>query len=77
MFDWRLGYEYGLTYFEEQDFQSLSNTYNQVNTRGRWRFLPRTAFLYDAYASRSFATQRIRAAHRSAAIPIRFAPASV
>jgi hypothetical protein len=51
MFDWRLGYEYGLTYFEETDFRNLSNYYNQINTRGRWRFLPRTAFLYDATAS--------------------------
>src|SRR5262249_3176122 len=43
MFDWRLGYEYGLTYFEQTEFRDLSNYYNQVNTRGRWRFLPRTA----------------------------------
>ena len=47
MFDWRVGYEYGLTYFEDTAFRDLSNHYNQVNTRGRWRFLPRTAFLYD------------------------------
>ncbi len=51
MFDWRLGYEYGLTYFEQQEFRNLSNAYNQINTRGRWRFLPRTAFLYDASAT--------------------------
>jgi len=51
MFDWRFGYEYGLTYFEQPDFRNLSNSYNQINTRGRWRFLPRTAFLYDATAS--------------------------
>jgi hypothetical protein len=51
MFDWRLGYEYGITYFEDSEFRNLSNDYNQVNTRGRWRFLPRTAFLYDATAS--------------------------
>jgi hypothetical protein len=51
MFDWRLGYEYGITYFESQAFRNLSNSYNQINTRGRWRFLPRTALLYDATAS--------------------------
>jgi len=51
MFDWRLGYEYGLTYFEDLNFRNLSNNYNQINTRGRWRFLPRTAFLYDATAT--------------------------
>ncbi|HKQ70710.1 MAG TPA: hypothetical protein VJT73_15295 [Polyangiaceae bacterium] len=50
MFDWRVGYEYGLTYFEDAQFRNLSNAYNQVNTRGRWRFLPRTAFLFDANA---------------------------
>ena len=42
-----VGYEYGLTYFEDSQFRDLSTNYNQVNTRGRWRFLPRTAFLYD------------------------------
>jgi hypothetical protein len=51
MFDWRLGYEYGITYFEDSQFRNLSNYYNQINTRGRWRFLPRTALLYDATAS--------------------------
>jgi len=51
MFDWRVGYEYGLTYFEEPGFRGLSNNYHQVNTRGRWRFLPRTAFLYDGSLS--------------------------
>jgi hypothetical protein len=51
MFDWRVGYEYGLTYFEQPEFRNLSTNYNQINTRGRWRFLPRTAFLYDATAT--------------------------
>jgi len=48
MFDWRLGYEYGLTYFEDTAFRHFSNDQHQINTRGRWRFLPRTAFMYDA-----------------------------
>jgi len=47
MFDWRFGYEYGLTYFEDTEFRGLSNQSHTVNTRGRWRFLPRTAVLYD------------------------------
>jgi hypothetical protein len=50
MFDWRIGYEYGLTFFEDANFDNLSSHYHQVNTRGRWRFLPRTALLYDATA---------------------------
>jgi hypothetical protein len=48
MFDWRLGYQYSLTYFEDASFRNLGNYEHQVNTRGRWRFLPKTAFLYDA-----------------------------
>jgi hypothetical protein len=48
MFDWRLGYEYGITAFEQDAFKQFDNAQNQVNTRGRWRFLPRTALMYDA-----------------------------
>jgi hypothetical protein len=51
MFDWRVGYEYGLVYFEDQAFRGLSNDQHVINTRGRWRFLPRTAVLYDGSAS--------------------------
>ena len=51
MFDWRFGYEYGLVYFEDRTFRGLSNDTHTVNTRGRWRFLPRTAVLYDGSAS--------------------------
>jgi hypothetical protein len=47
MFDWRLGYEFALTYFEDAQFRGLSNYTHTVNTRGRWRFLPRTAVLFD------------------------------
>jgi hypothetical protein len=48
LFEWRLGYELQYNYFEKAIFQEYNNTQNQVNTRGSWRFLPRTAFLYDA-----------------------------
>jgi hypothetical protein len=51
MFDWRLGYEYGLTYFEDVNFRNFSTGSHQINTRGRWRFLPRTALMYDASAA--------------------------
>lgn len=47
LFDWRLGYEGTYNYFEKDDFKELNNFQNQVNMRGRWRFLPRTALLYD------------------------------
>jgi hypothetical protein len=48
MFDWRLGYQYQYIYFEQDAFRGFGNHTNEVNTRGRWRFLPRTAFMYDA-----------------------------
>jgi len=47
LFDWRAGYEFLYNYFEKTNFRSLNNYQNSVNLRGRWRFLPRTALLYD------------------------------
>lgn len=49
LFDWRLGYSLGLTYFQDNGAgqQNLNNTIHTVYTRGRWRFLPRTALVYD------------------------------
>jgi hypothetical protein len=47
LFDWRLGYEFLYNYFEKSTFSSLNNYQNSINMRGRWRFLPRTAVLYD------------------------------
>jgi len=47
LFDWRLGYEFLYNYFERSGYQDLNNYQNTVNMRGRWRFLPRTALLYD------------------------------
>jgi hypothetical protein len=48
LFDWRLGYEAAYNYFEDQPYEGLDNIQHVVNTRGRWRFLPRSALLYDA-----------------------------
>jgi hypothetical protein len=47
MLDWRLGDEVSATIFESGDFSSLNSIRNDVFTRGRWRFLPRTAMVYD------------------------------
>ena len=47
LFQWRLGYEGLYNYFEKSAFKYLNNFQNQVNVRGNWRFLPRTALLYD------------------------------
>ena len=48
LFDWRLGYELAYAYFEKDAFDELNNYQHNVLTRGRWRFLPRTALQYDA-----------------------------
>jgi hypothetical protein len=46
--DWRLGYQFHDTIFEETAGQPYGNIVNEANTRGRWKFRPRTALLYDA-----------------------------
>ena len=48
LFDWRLGYGFSGTFFESSAYSQLTNIQNQIETRGRWRFLPRTALFYDA-----------------------------
>lgn len=48
LFDWRFGYHYQTTIFEESRFEGLNSGAHDLRTRGRWRFLPRTAFLFDA-----------------------------
>jgi hypothetical protein len=48
LFEWRLGYSFAGTIFEDSSFSQLTNVNNAVTTRGRWRFLPRTSLVYDA-----------------------------
>ena len=48
MLDWRLGYEFTGTFFEDGNLSGVNNFRNDIITRGRWRFLPRTALMYDA-----------------------------
>jgi hypothetical protein len=48
LFEWRLGYGFSGTFFESGTYTQLTNIQNQIETRGRWRFLPKTALLYDA-----------------------------
>lgn len=48
LFDWRLGYAANYNYFEDNAYQNLDNVEHGPVTRGRWRFLPRTALMYDA-----------------------------
>ncbi|RYZ03877.1 MAG: hypothetical protein EOO73_25990 [Myxococcales bacterium] len=47
LFEWRGGYTGTFNYFENDSFDSLQNLHHDVNTRGRWRFLPRSAVLFD------------------------------
>ncbi|MGD0677460.1 MAG: hypothetical protein ABSC94_18735, partial [Polyangiaceae bacterium] len=46
--DWRFGYQFGATLFEQQTGQVFNNYAHVVSTQGRWRFRPRTALVYDA-----------------------------
>jgi hypothetical protein len=48
LFEWRLGYLGTYNYFENESFESLANLQHDINTRGRWRFLPRSALLFDS-----------------------------
>ena len=51
LFDWRLGYGLLYNYFEQAAFQPLNNATHTLETRGRWKFLPRTAAIFDAKSS--------------------------
>ncbi len=48
LFDWRLGYGINYNFFEQAAFSNLDNIQHEINTRGRWRFLPRSALLFDS-----------------------------
>jgi hypothetical protein len=45
--DWHFGYRFSTTLFETSQAQPFTNYTNEAYTRGRWRFRPRTALLYD------------------------------
>ncbi len=48
LFDWRVGYRFIGTYFSDSGFDTqFDNNHHLIETRGRWRFLPRTAVIYD------------------------------
>lgn len=46
--DWHLGYALHDTIFETSIAQPFNSTTNEVYTRGRWKFRPRTSLIYDA-----------------------------
>ena len=43
--EWRLGYQFTGNFFES--LTALTNIDNEIITRGRWRFLPRTSLVFD------------------------------
>jgi hypothetical protein len=51
LFDWRLGYGLLYNYFEKSAYQNLNNLSHTIDSRGRWKFLPRTAAVFDAKSS--------------------------
>jgi hypothetical protein len=46
--DWHFGYQVHATIFEESTGKPYDNIVQEAYTRGRWKFRPRTAFVYDA-----------------------------
>jgi len=48
LFEWRVGYAATYNFFEDAAFDSLANLHHEIGTRGRWRFLPRSALLFDS-----------------------------
>jgi Putative beta-barrel porin 2 len=48
LFEWRGGYGVTYHFFEDEAFDALANLQHEINTRGRWRFLPRSALLFDS-----------------------------
>jgi len=47
LFEWRAGYMLTYHFFENETYRSLTNVHHDFNTRGRWRFLPRSALLFE------------------------------
>ena len=46
--DWHFGYQFATAIFEQQTGAPFTNLTHTAFTRGRWRFRPRTALIYDA-----------------------------
>lgn len=46
--DWRFGYRFHDTIFEDSPGTQFDYTLNEGYTRGRWKFQPRTALIYEA-----------------------------
>jgi hypothetical protein len=47
LLDWDLGYEFQGRFFEDASLGGLDRQVHNISTRGRWRFYPRTALIYE------------------------------
>jgi hypothetical protein len=46
--DWHFGYQLQAVFFEQGSAFGFNDLTHEVSTRGRWKFRPRTALIYDA-----------------------------
>ena len=70
--DWHFGYTFTSTIFEQSSATAYNNTLHTGYTRGRWRFRPRTALLYDGQVSlRSYTDTSTAAFLLHQATPVR------
>ncbi len=72
--DWRLGYEFDDTLFESTVGVPYDSYTQTVYTRGRWRFRPRTALLYDgaiAFTNYEHVQEAFNAAGLVGSTPVR------
>lgn len=47
-FEWRNGYQATYHFFEADAYDAFANLQHELSSRGRWRFLPRSALLFDS-----------------------------
>ncbi|HRI70271.1 MAG TPA: hypothetical protein PK156_38835 [Polyangium sp.] len=71
MLDWRLGYNFTGVVFESDTFSGLTNFNHTLQMRGRWRFLPRSALLYDARFSIIHYVAQDEDDYKTGSMPIR------
>jgi hypothetical protein len=72
--DWHLGYQLRTTLFESSEGTPFNNLTHEIGTRGRWKFRPRTAFLYDGtvrLAAYSEADRAVTRLHNSTPVRAR------
>jgi hypothetical protein len=59
--DWHFGYQFATAIFEQQTGAPFTNLTHTAFTRGRWRFRPRTALIYDAQLNFQYYTDLAKA----------------